>query len=294
MKKWEPYQRVSVLLLIVFILLNLLGIAVKYVAFFAKGGLGLTALVQTAILVLPAFLYRRAFKVKKRIHHTTGYRRKSRLPFAAWATVLTASSVYFLEILPQYLIHLGGGAISKPIDIGASTPADFFVLSLLPVFFEEYLFRGTVFVDLTKNLSPGKAILLTSVYFALLHGDETNLLAPFAAGILLGVLVLLLGSVKYAVAAHLAANLLSAQFALVVNEDNIGFIVVASLVATLLALYFTASAAEPLIKYDILQENIDFFQNRLETQVPLKKATVLLPTFLIFVALFVVRVITGI
>jgi membrane protease YdiL (CAAX protease family) len=294
MKKWEPYQRASVLVLTTFILLNLLGIAVRYIGIFARGGLGFTTLMQTVILVLPAFLYRRVFKVKKKIRHTTGYRRKSRLPFAIWATVLVASTVYLLQILPQYLIYLGGGFIASPAAADQSTPTAFFVLSILPVLFEEYLFRGTVFVDLTKNLSPGKAILLTSIYFALLHGDETNILAPFAAGILLGILVFLLGSVKYAVAAHLAANLLQAQLSYTVNESNITFFVVISLVVSLIALYFAASAAQPLIKYDILKENIDYFRERLETPIPFMKATLRLPPFLIFVALFIVRVVTGI
>ena len=80
------------------------------------------------------------------------------------------------------------------------------LLALLPAVCEELVFRGFVLQGLLRASGRGAALLGSAFLFALAHLDPGRLLYTFAAGLLLGGLVIRGGSALPAVLLHAATN----------------------------------------------------------------------------------------
>ena len=81
------------------------------------------------------------------------------------------------------------------------------VIVVLPALVEELFFRGVMFSAL-ERCGTWPALLLTSVSFAMIHGDLHNFVGPLASGLIYGYLVYVLDSVWPALFAHLVNNAL--------------------------------------------------------------------------------------
>ena len=81
------------------------------------------------------------------------------------------------------------------------------VVVILPAVVEELFFRGVMFSAL-ERCGTWPALLLTSVSFAMIHGDLHNFVGPLASGLIYGYLVYVLDSVWPALFAHLVNNAL--------------------------------------------------------------------------------------
>ncbi|MBE6634535.1 MAG: CPBP family intramembrane metalloprotease [Ruminococcaceae bacterium] len=95
----------------------------------------------------------------------------------------------------------------------------FIVIAMVPAFCEEFLFRGAIL----ENLLPfgrGKAILISSLFFSIMHQNAEQILYAFAAGILLGVIYERTGSIWNCTFLHLVNNFLS--FAMMLVADKLG------------------------------------------------------------------------
>ncbi|RME28451.1 MAG: CPBP family intramembrane metalloprotease, partial [Deltaproteobacteria bacterium] len=105
------------------------------------------------------------------------------------------------------------GMVEAYTDTMASfnTPLGLFVVSVVPAFAEELLFRGAVLGLLRKRLPAWAAVLLQAVAFALLHGIAARLPYTLLLGGLFGVLVVRTGSLWPGIVAHLAHNLVSTR-----------------------------------------------------------------------------------
>lgn len=83
-------------------------------------------------------------------------------------------------------------------------------IAVLPAIFEEIFFRGAVLTVLRSSKMKDIAVIgASAVLFAVLHGPGYYFLTDLYAGILLGVLVYLTGSVYAAMTAHFLANFIS-------------------------------------------------------------------------------------
>ncbi len=128
---------------------------------------------------------------------------------AAMAIILTASVMngFLVRLLG---IDVGGGSAVSP-DPSArpfETVLLYMASALIPAFFEELLFRGTV---LSALLPYGKtvAILGSGVLFGLMHQNSDQLFYATVAGIVLGYLAIEGGSIWAGVIVHSFNNLLS-------------------------------------------------------------------------------------
>lgn len=79
-------------------------------------------------------------------------------------------------------------------------------ISLLPGFSEEIIFRGIMQGTYQKNHKAAKAILFSSLFFMLMHGDISSFTYTFAAGIILGLVYYATGSLWASVIYHAVNN----------------------------------------------------------------------------------------
>lgn len=82
-------------------------------------------------------------------------------------------------------------------------------LGIAPAIGEELLFRGWLQGVLLRRYPAGVAVLLSSVAFGIAHFDRVHSAAAVILGLYLGSLALLTGSVRTAIAAHAANNVLA-------------------------------------------------------------------------------------
>lgn len=83
-----------------------------------------------------------------------------------------------------------------------------FLTALLPAICEELIFRGMVLSGLRKSLSDGKAIVLSALLFALMHGSLQQLIYPFILGMILAWVVVRTGSTFASMIVHFVNNFL--------------------------------------------------------------------------------------
>jgi membrane protease YdiL (CAAX protease family) len=82
------------------------------------------------------------------------------------------------------------------------------VVVLLPAVVEELFFRGVMFSAL-ERCGTWPALLLTSLAFAMIHGDVRNFAGPLVAGLIYGYMTYVLDSAWPAVFAHMINNALA-------------------------------------------------------------------------------------
>lgn len=77
---------------------------------------------------------------------------------------------------------------------------------LMSPMMEESLFRGLLLPSLERVYGAAKALLLTSLLFALIHARPAGMTYAFAAGLILGAIRLRTGNTLVCIAAHAAIN----------------------------------------------------------------------------------------
>ncbi len=125
--------------------------------------------------------------------------------------------VIFSSGLHRLLVELGlrqGGALGRIDDAVSATagPARalaVLVLGLAPGFAEELLFRGWIQRGLERWLRPGFAVAASAALFGLAHVDPVHASAATGMGLYLGALTVMAGSIRPAIACHVANNALA-------------------------------------------------------------------------------------
>ena len=85
---------------------------------------------------------------------------------------------------------------------------NFIVISIVPAFCEEFLFRGAILAN-CRPFGRTNAVLISAVLFALMHQNAGQLLYTFAAGIVLGLVYEYTGSIWSCTVLHLFNNFIS-------------------------------------------------------------------------------------
>lgn len=168
--------------------------------------------VQILAIFIPAFIFARLLKVDSE------YRMKDVLKLRpidrkhVLLCILIGCAVQAVSILINapiaYLIsRFFGNLPPQVIDATASTNGFFIniiIAALLPAICEEILFRGVIMTS-QKNYGFG-AILISAVYFTLMHHDISSFLGILLLGIVLGMATELTGSVYAAMIVHFFNN----------------------------------------------------------------------------------------
>lgn len=85
---------------------------------------------------------------------------------------------------------------------------NFIVISIVPAFCEEFLFRGAILSN-CRPFGRTNAVIISAVLFALMHQNAGQLLYTFAAGIVLGLVYEYTGSIWNCTVLHLLNNFVS-------------------------------------------------------------------------------------
>ncbi len=85
---------------------------------------------------------------------------------------------------------------------------NFIVMSIVPGFCEEFLFRGAILSNL-RPFGRTNAVIISAVLFALMHQNAGQLLYTFAAGIVLGLVYEYTGSIWNCTILHMLNNFVS-------------------------------------------------------------------------------------
>jgi hypothetical protein len=93
-----------------------------------------------------------------------------------------------------------------------------FVIGILGPFFEEVFFRGFVYQAVRKKIGARRGIVLTSVFFALLHFHLVGFIPIFILGVVLNVLFEKTGSVVPGTVLHITHNTLMLSITLQVKD----------------------------------------------------------------------------
>lgn len=123
---------------------------------------------------------------------------------------ITAQSVASLLNIPMlmYISSKTGGlpqtAVSTPLD-SSQLVTGLIVVALLPALFEEFLMRGIVLTS-TQTKGYRSSLIISGLYFALLHNQIENFAGHFFLGFLLCYIVWMTQSVAGGIIAHFSFN----------------------------------------------------------------------------------------
>lgn len=95
----------------------------------------------------------------------------------------------------------------------------FFTVAIIPPLAEEFLFRGAILGSLRKY-GDGFAVLISSLFFGLAHGNFVQMPVTFLSGLLMGMLVIYTNSIIPSMILHFLNNAFSVVFDIL--SRNIG------------------------------------------------------------------------
>lgn len=167
------------------------------------------------------------------------------VPFLITGTLLLFVLIVVLKYITIYLFQIGDSTISS-LALSDDLIYTLLVGAALPAVTEEILLRGVLFSGYNKVAGGAGAVFMTSLLFAMLHFSPENFVVYFGAGLVLGCVTLVTGSVIPAMVLHFVSNLtmiLSERSLFRIANENVGGILALVLLAagllilTIIALY---------------------------------------------------------
>lgn len=136
--------------------------------------------------------------------------------------------------------HVSSPGFERNQQVLASTPLWLLVITavILTPIGEEALLRGVIYSRLRKHLPFWAAVMISSLLFALVHGNLFQIVATVPLGILLAVLVEASGRLALAVSGHVVFNLsaLIVPAAVIKPAANIAVVLALVVITALLLL----------------------------------------------------------
>ena len=171
------------------------------------------------LMFIPAMLYASA-KSRFDENFTVGYKmdsnnfgRFSGIQIAAIVTVATLAAAFMADALsalmpamPEWLEETMKQLLNAPLWITLIS------VSVFAPLFEEWLCRGVVLRGLLATKSPRTAIIVSAVFFAVIHFNPWQAIPAFILGLLFGYVYYKTGSLKLTMLMHCANNTMAAIF----------------------------------------------------------------------------------
>ncbi len=144
-------------------------------------------------------------------------------PFKPWAVVLMTIAVIASGMmvfdLPNYLnmkLSMRSSILARLYEVlmqmmkqmtGGPLWSSFLVVAIMAPVFEEWLCRGMVLRGLlTTKIKPVWAIVISALFFALIHGNPWQAMNAFLIGVLMGYVYYKTGSLKLTMLMHFVNN----------------------------------------------------------------------------------------
>lgn len=152
----------------------------------------------------------------------------------------------------------------------------FLVMCLIPGFCEELLFRGAILTNLLP-FGRSNAILISSLLFALMHQNPQQIFSAFVAGIILGVLYEMAGSIWPCVLLHILNSFAAMSEDLIANAFADSFRGEIILVGLNLCILFLSGIGMLLLLVKFFGKRKDFHNGVFGKDVPASDQYALYP-----------------
>lgn len=176
-------------------------------------------IISYPLMFIPAMLYASA-KSRFDENFTPGFKMDSnnfgRFPgiqIAAIVTVATLATAFMTDAIsslmppmPEWLEATMKELLHAPFWITLIS------VSVFAPLFEEWLCRGIVLRSLLTKYSPATAIIVSAVFFAIIHFNPWQAIPAFILGLLFGYVYYKTGSLKLTMLMHCANNTMAAVF----------------------------------------------------------------------------------
>ena len=176
-------------------------------------------IISYPLMFIPAMLYASA-KSRFDENFTLGFKmdsnnfgRFSGIQIAAIVTVATLATAFMTDAIsslmppmPEWLEATMKELLHAPFWITLIS------VSVFAPLFEEWLCRGIVLRSLLTKYSPATAIIVSAVFFAIIHFNPWQAIPAFILGLLFGYVYYKTGSLKLTMLMHCANNTMAAVF----------------------------------------------------------------------------------
>ncbi len=175
------------------------------------GLLPIAAILTLVVVLGPVLVAMRVGRYKRPLE-VLGLRRSPALSYLGAVLVAPGAIVTSLFLQQSTAGLFGAPAEADPgmnalvEQIGSALPLAWLCLALVPAVCEELLYRGFVQGAARRSVGPAAAILLSSVLFALNHGDVSKLPAYTFVGLVLGVIAFRAGGIGPTIVLHMLFN----------------------------------------------------------------------------------------
>jgi membrane protease YdiL (CAAX protease family) len=170
-------------------------------------------LIAYPLMFIPAMLYASA-KSRRDDGFTDGYsldnnnfgkHRGYTMAFAA--VVMSIATAFVIEPVSMLLPEMPEDKM-KAMEAMLNGPAWVTIISvcIFAPFFEEWLCRGIVLRGMLKRVKPAWAIIISALFFALIHANLWQAIPAFLMGLVFGYVYYKTGSLKLTMLMHLANN----------------------------------------------------------------------------------------
>ncbi len=212
-----------------FMLCNIVPLVLMFIFLFVVMGRGVDMVkVQNELwyLVVTALLSQLTFPLVALIVH-----KANKIDFSAtkiafkldWKVVLLCVGIAFVCFFGlynfidvfAYLFEAVGynfEGVSLPLNTPFELGLNLVLLALLPAIFEELIFRGIIFNGLKNTKGNVFAVVVSSLLFALMHGNLAQFVYPFIMGLIFSMIVLRTGNLLYSMIVHFVNNALVIVF----------------------------------------------------------------------------------
>lgn len=176
-------------------------------------------IISYPLMFIPAMLYASA-KSRFEENFTPGFKmdsnnfgRFSGIQIAVIVTVATLATAFMTDAIsslmppmPEWLEATMKELLHAPFWITLIS------VSVFAPLFEEWLCRGIVLRSLLTKYSPATAIIVSAVFFAIIHFNPWQAIPAFILGLLFGYVYYKTGSLKLTMLMHCANNTMAAVF----------------------------------------------------------------------------------
>lgn len=218
-EKYYPSIKNSVVICILFTVFSLVfgvlvGVVVGVVSVFSESDLilsiGIIIANLLAYLVVFKMILNRMEIKKSELFNSNYLTPKMLITFTVmmlgFVIISSQIDIFINRLLPmsQFLVDL----------FNDTANSEYFVISIItliviPVIFEELMFRGFILKGLIKNYSPKTAIIVSALLFGLIHLNPWQFVTAFLLGLIFAWIALKTKSIIFPMLGHLINNLIA-------------------------------------------------------------------------------------
>lgn len=212
------------------------------------------------------------------------------LPLILCSAVLMFFTVIMLKYTSVYFLNLSDNSIKEYFFSGTNV---YVIIAgvIIPMICEEALLRGLFLSELKESAGAVLSVIISSLAFAMIHFSSANFLVYFGAGIILGVVTYISGSIIPAILLH-GVNNITALFTesavMSYANENVGgmfayvFLLVLFLCSLLAFIYVTERF---YLKKALEKEEQN---SRIQSEKTFYPKILLSPVFIIGVLIFII------